>query len=154
MNDFYRKHSIIRSIRTRNLFVSYVQHFRNRVGKKKQHRAGPAVVRQQQQRQQQRRLQRRQQQHSRSRRHSRKRSRSSRRCGKHNQTSAYTAAVRILHSSNYFGIIFEDEKTAPSSSDLRDSDYPTHVQQSYSFQVPQLRHLPQTLPVPPSVEGV
>ena len=55
-------------------------------------------------------------------------------------------------TTRFFGLIFEDEKTVPSSSEVRHRDYPTHAQQSYSYQVPQPRHLPQTLPVPPSVE--
>ena len=74
------------------------------------------------------------------------------RSGKRKRRSTYTAAVRVLHSSIYFGLIFEDEKTASSSSDHRHSNYPTYVQQSYPYYVPQLRYLPQTLPVPPSVE--
>ena len=32
------------------------------------------------------------------------------RSGKHKRTSTYTAAVRALHSSIYFGFIFDDEK--------------------------------------------
>ena len=63
--------------------------------------------------------------------------------------------LRALHSSIYFGLIFQDENTAPSSSDLRHipgGDYRTHVQQSYSYHLPQLRYLPLTLPVPPPVE--
>ena len=60
--------------------------------------------------------------------------------------------IQLSCSTRFFGLIFEDEKTPPSSSDLRHRDYPTHAQQSYSYQVPQPRHLPQTLPVPPSVE--
>ena len=67
-----------------------------------------------------------------------RRSRSSRRCRKHQRTSTYIRQYTI-----YFGLIFEDEKTAPSSSDFRHCDYPTHVQQQrYSYQVPQLRYLP------------
>ena len=64
------------------------------------------------------------------------------------------ATIYVYSSTPFFGLIFEDEKTVPIpiSSELGHRNYPRHAQQSYSYQVPQLRHLPQTLPVPPSVE--
>ena len=62
------------------------------------------------------------------------------------------ANIYVNSSTRFFGLVFDDEKTVPSSSDLRHRDYQTYAQHSHSYQVPQLRHLPQTLPVPPSVE--
>ena len=60
--------------------------------------------------------------------------------------------LRIQQYAILFRFNFWRRKTAPSSSDLRHRHYPSHVQQNYSYQVPQLRHLPQTLPVPPLAE--
>ena len=70
---------------------------------------------------------------------------------KQQKTPKARANIYVYSSTRFFGLTFEDEKTVPSSSELRHRDNPTHAQQSYSYQVPQLRHLPQT-PVPLSVE--
>ena len=55
----------------------------------------------------------------------------------------------LYRNTRFISVSIWRRKTAPSSSGLRHPDYPTHVQQSYSYQVPQIRHLPQTLPAPP-----
>ena len=69
-------------------------------------------------------------------------------------TSKHLRMYSVYSSARFFGLILKTKKLylVPSSSDLRHRDYPTHAQQSYPYQVPQLRHLPQALPVPPSVE--
>ena len=114
------------SVRTQNLSVSSVQHFRKRAGRKKKTlsrtsssaaaaaaaavaAAAAAVATAAAEASSSKSKQ---QQHSRNRRHSR--SRSSRRSGKHRRTSTYTAAQQYVYfSSIYVGLIFEDEKTAP-----------------------------------------
>ena len=40
------------------------------------------------------------------------------------------ANIYVYSSTPFFGLIFEDEKTVPSSSELGHRNYPTHAQQS------------------------